>query len=96
MDSISGVVSPTRHVSRPDKQKFVEDVGGITSKALKLVDFVNSKANDCDSPFSKDMLRKIAKDLQAATNEVVDLGNKALQDPVTWGPKVRLFLVSHD
>jgi hypothetical protein len=90
MDSIAGVVSPTRHVSRPDKQKFVEDVQGITGRALKLVNFVDSKANDVDSPFTRDMLKKIARDLQDATNEVVDLGNKALQDPVTWGPKVNL------
>lgn len=88
LSGISSIVSPKNLKTRPEFQKFAESIGSISTKALKLANFVNSKADDSDSPWSRDLLRKAAQELQAATNSVIDVGNKALNDPHAWGDQV--------
>jgi hypothetical protein len=86
LESISGVCSPKNLKNRQDQQKFVNDMGAVTAKALKLADFIRDKAGDSESPYSQDLLRKMAEDLRQAAKEVVQAGNDALRDPQTFAP----------
>lgn len=89
LESISGIMSPKNFKGYGDKHKFVNDIGGIAPKALNFAHFVRKKAEDSVSLWGRDHLRKLAGCLHSDANNLVDLGNKALHDPDTWGKHVR-------
>jgi len=74
--------------SRPDQTKFANDLGDVSQKALKMAKLLGDRSNDpAISPFTRDMLRKVAGNLRDKAQAVADAGNDALRDP-TLLPKV--------
>jgi len=86
LDDIGGL--HTGNLRDPTSQKKLADgVKDLADKAMKLHDLVRNKAKDNDSPFSRDLLNKVAQGLKDGAKDLIDAGNEALRNP-DHGPKV--------
>eukprot|EP01128_Nolandella_sp_AFSM9_P008029 TRINITY_DN45_c1_g1_i1.p1 TRINITY_DN45_c1_g1~~TRINITY_DN45_c1_g1_i1.p1 ORF type:complete len:1121 (+),score=413.38 TRINITY_DN45_c1_g1_i1:168-3365(+) len=72
----------TNNLKDPSNQQdFANQIQPLVGKALKLANYVKDRADDNDSPFSRDLLKKASDDLREAANNVIAAGNAALQNP---------------
>jgi len=78
----------TSNLNDPRKQQdFAAQIQPLVTKALKLANYVNDRADDQDSPYSRDLLKNAALGLREGAQDLVNAGNAALNNP-ELAPKV--------